>query len=78
MLCRSHDDQQADSFLKQRILMALKISHSACVLGTVSDRDAFAEICFIEKNIQFFQNLYIIAAFKKTFLPVDWDSGWYE
>ena len=43
MLCRSHDDQRAGSFLKQRISMALQISNAACVLGTVSDRDEFEE-----------------------------------
>ena len=40
LLCRSHDDQQAGSFLKQRISMALQIGNAACVLKTVSDRDA--------------------------------------
>ena len=44
MLCRSHDDQRANSFLKQRISIALQIGNAACVLGTVSDRDAFEEI----------------------------------
>ena len=47
MLCRSHDDQRAGSFLKQRILMALQIGNAACVLGTVSDRDAFEENFYI-------------------------------
>ena len=47
MLCRSHDDQQAGSFLKQRISMALQIGNAACVVGTVSDRDAFEEIYYI-------------------------------
>ena len=46
MLCRSHDDQRVGSFLKQRISMALQIGNAACVLGTVSDRDAF-EIFYI-------------------------------
>ena len=41
ILCRSHDDQRPGSFLKQRISMALQIGNVACVLGTVSDRDAF-------------------------------------
>ena len=44
MLCRSQDDQRAGSFLKQRISMALQIGNAACVLGTVSDRDAFEKI----------------------------------
>ena len=44
MLCRSHDDQRAGSFLKQRISMTLQIGNAVCVLGTVSDRDAFEEI----------------------------------
>ena len=47
MLCRSHDDQRAGSFLKQRISMALQIGNAACVLGTVSDRDAFEGIYYI-------------------------------
>ena len=47
MLCRSHDDQGAGSFLKQRISMALQIGNAACVLGTVSGRDAFEEIYYI-------------------------------
>ena len=64
MLCRSHDDQRAGSFLKQRISMALQIDNAACVLGTVSDRDAFEEIYCI---LFFFfkKNLYIVAALKK-------------
>ena len=45
--CRSHDDQRVGSFLKQRILMALQIDNAACVLGTVSDGDAFEEIYYI-------------------------------
>ena len=44
ILYRSHDNQRAGSFLKQRISMALQIGNAACVLGTVSDRDAFEEI----------------------------------
>ena len=47
MLCRSHDDQRAGSFLKQRISMAFQIGNAACVLGTVSDSDAFEEIYYI-------------------------------
>ena len=47
MLCRSHDGQRAGSFLKQRISLALQIGNWACVLGTVSDRDAFEEIYYI-------------------------------
>ena len=46
MLCRSHDDQRAGSFFKQRISMALQIGNAACVLGTLSDRDAF-EVFFL-------------------------------
>ena len=38
MLCRSHDDQRAGSFLKQRISMALQIGNAACVLGTGRQR----------------------------------------
>ena len=47
MLCRSHDDQRAGSFLKQRISLALQIGNAACVLGTVSDREAFEEFYYI-------------------------------
>ena len=55
LLCRSHDDQRAGSFLKQRISMALQIGNAACVLGTVSDRDAFEEILtFIKAAIKKF------------------------
>ena len=46
MLCRSHNDQRVGSFLKQRISMALEIGNAACVLGTVSDRDAVEEIYY--------------------------------
>ena len=46
-LCRSHDNQRVGSFLKQRISMALQIGNAACVLGTVSDRDAFEKIYYI-------------------------------
>ena len=47
MICRSHDDQRAGSFLKQRLSMALQIGNAACVLGTVSNRDALEEIYHI-------------------------------
>ena len=43
LLCGSHDNKRAGSFLKQRIPMALQIRNAACVLGTVSDRYAFEE-----------------------------------
>ena len=46
MLCRSHDVLRVGSFLKQRISMALQIGKAACVIPTVSDRDAFEEICY--------------------------------
>ena len=63
MLCRSHDDQRAGSFLKKRISMTLQIGNAACVLGTVSDSDAFEEIYYIKT----FFDLYIIAALEKNF-----------
>ena len=44
MPCRSHDDQRAGSVLKQRISMALQIGIAACVIETLSDRDAFKEL----------------------------------
>ena len=47
MISRSHDDQRAGSFLKQRISMALQIGNATCVLGTLSDRDAFEGIYYI-------------------------------
>ena len=43
----SQDDQRASSFLKQRFSTALQIGNAACVLGTVSDRDACEEIYYI-------------------------------
>ena len=74
MICRSHDDQRAGSFLKQRISMALQIGNAACVLGTVSDRDAFEEIYYIK--LTFSKPLYHCSFSKK--IPVGCDSGWYE
>ena len=47
MLCRSHEYQRVGSVLKQRISMALQVGNAACVLGTVSDRDAFEDIYYI-------------------------------
>ena len=47
MLCHSHGDQRAGSFLKQRISMALQIGNAACVLRTVRDIDAFEEIYYL-------------------------------
>ena len=47
MLSRSHDNQRAGSFLKQRISMAFQIGNAAYVLETVSDRDAFNEIYYM-------------------------------
>ena len=73
MLCRSNDDQRAGTFLKPRISMVLQIGNAACVLETASD------IC-VRRNllhIAYFLNLLYHCSFKK-FLPVDWDSGWYE
>ena len=51
VLCRSHEDQRAGSFLKQRVAMALQIGNAACVLGTVNDRDAFEEIFFAHDEV---------------------------
>ena len=64
VITRSHDNQRAGNFLKPQILMALQIGNAACVLVTVSDRDAFEVI-------------YYIYPFKK-FLPVDCNSCWYR
>ena len=47
MLCRSLDNQRAGIFLKQRVSMDLQIGNAACVLGTVSDRDALEGIYYI-------------------------------
>ena len=44
MPCRPQDDQRAGNFFKQRLSMAFQIGNAACVLGTLSDRDAFEEI----------------------------------
>ena len=62
MICRSHDDQRVGSFSKQRISMALQIGNLACVLGTVSDRDAFEEIYYI---LLIFQKPLYHCSFKK-------------
>ena len=45
MLCRSHYEKRVCSFLKQRNSMVLQTGNAAFVLGNVSDRDAFEEIC---------------------------------
>ena len=47
MLCRSHDNQPAGSFLDHRISMALQIGNAACALGIVSGRVAFEEVYYI-------------------------------
>ena len=75
MLCRSHDDQRSCSFLNQRIAMALQIGSAACVLGTVSDRDAFEEDYYI---LFFLKKTSISLQVFKKIQPVDCDSGWYE
>ena len=64
MLCRSHDNLRADSFLKQRISMALWIGNATCVLGTVSNRGAFEEFCFTKVTNNF--KIQISAAFLET------------
>ena len=61
MLCRSHDDHRAGGFLKQRISMTLRIGKADCVLGTVSDRDAFEDFYYMQ--LSFFSIMFIIAAF---------------
>ena len=47
MLCPSHDNPRAGSFLNQRISLAFQIGKASCVLGTVSDRGLFEEIFYI-------------------------------
>ena len=69
-----HDDQRNDNFSKQRISIALQIGNAACVLITVSDRDAFDEIYYLK--LTFSKPLYH-CSFKKI-LPVDCNSGSYE
>ena len=71
MLCRSHDDQRAGSLVKRRISMALQIGNAACVLGTVSDSDAFEEIYLYIA----FLNLYIIAVFWKKYRSTGMVAG---
>ena len=46
MLCRSRNDQRVGSFLKHWISTALQIGITACVLGFVSDRNAFEELYY--------------------------------
>ena len=45
-LC-SHGDKGGGSFLKELISVTFQIGNAACVLGTVSNRNAFEESCFI-------------------------------
>ena len=47
MLCRSHGDQRAGTFLQQQISIPLQIGIAVCVPRTVSARDAFEEIYYI-------------------------------
>ena len=72
MLCRSHDDQRAGSVFKQQISMALQIGNAACVLRTVSDRDAFEEIFHILP----FLPLYHCSCEKNSTGRLH--SGWFE
>ena len=58
LLCRSHQDRRAGSFLNQRISMALQIANAACVLGTVSGRDLIEEIPY--KLSIYYINIYDI------------------
>ena len=44
VLCRSHVDQGAGSFLKLRISKALQDSNAACVRRTVRGRDASEDL----------------------------------
>ena len=93
MLCRSHDDQRAGRFLKQRVSMALQIGNAGCILGTVSDRNSFEEIYYI--SFVFLKPIYYWSLLRMCFylstgvvagmsillvvflLLVDWDSGWH-
>ena len=92
MICRSHDDQQAGSFFKQRISMALQIGNATCVLGTVSDRDVCEEIYYIQffkpvyhcsfLRICFYRSTVIVAGMSSLLVVFclilfDCDSGWY-
>ena len=77
MLCRSHDEQQAYSLLRQRISMALLFGNAAFVLGSVSDRDAFEDIItmrfFLKKKLvyhcSFFQNVFL-QVFPLSLIPL--------
>ena len=85
MLCRSHDDQRAGSFLKQLISMAFQIGNAACDLGSVSPQR------FVRRSLlHIFKPLYhsslifllstVIVAGMSSLLVVFscyWDSGWY-
>ena len=46
MLRRSHDDQRI-GFLEYRISLALEVGKTACVVGTLSDRDAFEKMHYL-------------------------------
>ncbi len=50
-LCKNlsvtNEEPKAGMFLKQRISLAIQAGNAACVLGTVSDKDAFDEIYYL-------------------------------
>ena len=87
-LCRSHDDHRAGSFLKQRISMALQIGNAACVLGTVSDREALEKIYYIvflkppnhcRFKKKFFRSTAVVAGMSSllvvVLMEIYWGSG---
>ena len=92
VLCPSHDHQREDSVLKQRISMAHQIDKEACVLGIVSNRDAFDEINYIynfSKHVnycsslrfRFYRSTVRVAVMSSLLvvflLLIVCDSGWF-
>ena len=64
--------------------MTLQMGKAACVLGPVSERDAFEEITkFIPFELSFL-NLFVIAVFFEKLSsgsglePIDWDNCWFQ
>ena len=47
-LCIMNNEPGVDSFLKQRISLAIPIANAACVLGTVNKKTTFDEILFVK------------------------------
>ena len=64
MLCRSHDDQRADSFLKQRISMALQIGN---VVDVGPSKISWSiSLCWGRKPLSWFNSLYRVLRLRRS------------